>query len=50
MLKELSSNAESRARYKDNALRLVQKNHNVIKNAMIFQQIIKDSAGVKQSK
>ena len=50
VLKELSSNAESRVRYKDNALRLVQKNHNVIKNAMVFQQIIKAAANVKQSK
>lgn len=43
VLVELSSNPTSRERYKDNALRLVKKNHNAEINAKQFQSIIREA-------
>lgn len=47
---ELSTDASSRERYKDNALRIVKENHNVEKNAKLFQNIIREAVKDHMSK
>ncbi len=45
-LKDIVFNAESRNRYVDNALKLADKNHNIIENGKQFKQIMEKVAGI----